>query len=138
MPAAGFHGKDPRSGELPQTIVEICVNPDFGEIVVVEAGAPQALVVQSESQRLDQVQRRAAVCAQANGVARIRGNLRLEQHDMKHGLWSGRGSGAGVTRRWCCGMRAMAGPYRRPFAAARESRAAWDSRTRRPNGEIRR
>src|SRR5229473_4961759 len=135
MPAAGFHGKEPRIGEVTQTIVEICVNSDFGKIVVVEAGAPQTLVVKSESQGLDQVQCRAAVCAQANGVACIRGNLGLEQHDMKHGRWLWSGRDVGVRG---CAMRAMAALYRRRFAAARESRAASDSRTRRPNCEIRR
>jgi len=31
--AAGFHGKDPHGGEIPQALVEVFVNFDFGEVV---------------------------------------------------------------------------------------------------------
>ena len=54
------------------------------QVVIIEAGAPQALVVQAKAQRLDQVQRRAGVGAQPDGIAGIPGNLRFEQHDMEH------------------------------------------------------
>ncbi len=69
---------------------------DGREIVIVEPGSLQALVVQAESQRFHQVQRRAGVRAQADHIARIRRNLGLEQHDVEHGrraaaaLWVGR------------------------------------------------
>jgi hypothetical protein len=62
------------------------MNFDVREIVIVEAGPPQALVIQAKSQRLDQMQSGAGVRAQANDVAGITRNLRLEQHDMNHEL----------------------------------------------------
>src|ERR1700722_12285178 len=70
--------------KFEQTIAEIRVNFDGCEIVIVEPRSLQALVIQKEAQRLDQVQSRAGVRAQAYGVTGIRRNLRLEQHDMKH------------------------------------------------------
>src|ERR1700679_2487750 len=67
------------------------------KVVIIEAGPLQALVIQAKSQRLDQMQSGAGVRAQANDVAGITRNLRLEQHDMKHEfrlwVWSWR-------RRW--------------------------------------
>jgi len=56
------------------------------EIVIVEPRALQTLVVQSEAQRLHQMQRRARVRAKPNRIARVRRDLRCIQHDMKHRL----------------------------------------------------
>ena len=60
------------------------MNLDAREVVVIESGSLQALVIQPEAQGLDQMQGRAGVRAEADGIAGIRRNLRLEQHDMKH------------------------------------------------------
>ena len=54
-------------------------------LVVVEAGAAQARLVEPESQRLHQMQRAAGVGAKPYDVARVRGDLRLIQDDVEHG-----------------------------------------------------
>ena len=53
------------------------------ELVIVEAGAPQLLVVEVEAERCDQVQSRAGIRRKANHVAGIGRNLRRDQHDVE-------------------------------------------------------
>jgi hypothetical protein len=80
----GFHGKSPRAGEPFEASVEARMNFDGRKIVIIKAGSLQTLVIQAKPQRFDQVQRRAGVRAQANGVTGIGRNLGLEQYNMKH------------------------------------------------------
>ena len=66
--------------------VQMGVHRDIGEFVIVEAGAAQARVVELEAQRFDEMQPRAGVGAQANDVARVGRDLRLEEDDVeRHG-----------------------------------------------------
>ena len=53
--------------------------------VVVEAGTPQARLVQLESQRTDEVQNAAGVGAKPYNVAGVRGDFRLIEDDVEHG-----------------------------------------------------
>ena len=53
-------------------------------LVVVEAGAAQLLVVEGEAERLDQVQARAGVRAQADHVAGVGRDLGLVQDHVEH------------------------------------------------------
>ena len=54
-------------------------------LVVVEAGAAQARLVEPESQRPDEVQDAAGVGAKPYDVAGVRGDFRLVQDDVEHG-----------------------------------------------------
>lgn len=84
MPAVRFHRKQPRISKCTQALTKICVDFDGREVVIIEPRSLQTLVVEAKPQRLHQVERRARVGAQANGIAGIRRNLRLEEHDVKH------------------------------------------------------
>ena len=55
-----------------------------GVLVVIEAGAAQALVIQLVAQWLDQVQVTAGIGAEPDNVAGIGRNFRLEQDHVKH------------------------------------------------------
>ena len=55
---------------------------DARVLVVIETGTPKPLVVELESERPHQMQVRAGVRAEANHIAGVRRNLRLEQDDM--------------------------------------------------------
>ena len=55
-----------------------------GVLVVIETGTTQALVIQLEAQRFDQMQVAAAVGAQPDNVAGIRRNFWLKKDDVKH------------------------------------------------------
>ena len=57
-----------------------------GVLVVVEAGAAQARVVEREAQRLDQVQPRAGVRAQADDVAGVGRDFGLVEDDVEHAV----------------------------------------------------
>ncbi len=85
MPAAGFHRKHPRAPQCLETGAEVGVNPHLGEVVIVEPGPLQALVIQPEPQRLHQVQSGPGVGAETNHIARIRRNLGFIQHHVNHG-----------------------------------------------------
>jgi hypothetical protein len=52
--------------------------------VIIETGAPQATIIEFESQRMNQVQLTAGIRTQADHVARVRRYLWLMEHDMKH------------------------------------------------------
>jgi hypothetical protein len=55
-----------------------------GVLVIIESGPAQALVVEFEAQRLDQMQGAAAIGAQPDDVAGIRRNFWLKKDDVKH------------------------------------------------------
>ncbi len=54
-----------------------------GELVVIEPGAPHAGIVEREAERFDQMQLGAGIGAQANDVAGVGRDFRLDQDDMK-------------------------------------------------------
>ncbi len=53
-------------------------------LAVIEAGSPQARLVEFKAERVNEVQIGTGVRAQAYDIARVRGNFRLIQNDMKH------------------------------------------------------
>src|SRR5690606_31095418 len=63
--------------------VQCVVDLHAGVLGVVEPGAPQLRVLERESERPHQVQARAAVRAQADGVAGVGRGLRLVQDDVE-------------------------------------------------------
>jgi hypothetical protein len=77
-PAAGLDREQTRIVQLREAGIQVCMNYHIRQIVIIESGAPQALVVQTEAQRLDQMQRRARVCAESNGISGIPGYFRFE------------------------------------------------------------
>src|SRR3984957_4050272 len=95
---AGLDKKHSRAAERIHAGVEAGVYLDRRKVVIVETGALQALVIEPKPQWFHQVQSRAGVGAQADDIAGIRGDLGLEQHDMKHGRrrsWLRRRRGGG-------------------------------------------
>ena len=54
------------------------------ELAVVEAGAPEFLLLEVEAERLDELQLRARVGAQADDVPRVRRDLRFVENDGEH------------------------------------------------------
>ena len=56
-----------------------------GVFMVVQPGAAQLGIFHGKAQRLDQVQVAPCIGGQANDIAGVGRNLRLIQHDMKHG-----------------------------------------------------
>ena len=77
-------GKPSTSTERSRTGSPIRMHERRGQVVIVETGATQQLVLQAEPQRLYQMQRCAHVCAQPNCVAGIGSNLRCDKHEVKH------------------------------------------------------
>jgi len=65
--------------------------PDLGmdrdprQFVIIQAGAPQAPILERESERLDKVQARSGIRAQPYDIARVRRDFRLIKNDMKQG-----------------------------------------------------
>ena len=84
--ARGFDGKHPRVAEHRETGLEAPVFANPRHLVVIEPGALYAGVVKPETERAHEVQRRARVGAEPNGVAGVRGNLGLEEDDVEHPL----------------------------------------------------
>lgn len=80
----GGAGKDPTLSLPLLEGAEISMEPDIGKLVIIETGTAQFLVTNIETQRLDQMQTRAAVGAKPDDIAGIGGNFRLKQGDMKH------------------------------------------------------
>ena len=73
----GSHGADEG--------VQRGVLTDMDPLMVVEARATQAPVIELESQGLDQMELAAGVGAQTNDIAGVRGYLGLIEDDMEHG-----------------------------------------------------
>ena len=63
----------------------IAVDRDARVLVIVETGALQVAVVHPETERLDQMQVRRRVRGQADHVAGVGRNFRMDQHDGEHG-----------------------------------------------------
>lgn len=80
----GGEGEHPRLADARQATVEIGVAFERRVLVIIQARPSQTLVVEFETQRLDQMQAAASVGAEPDNVAGIRRNLRLEKDHMKH------------------------------------------------------
>lgn len=80
----GGEGEQAWLAEAFQAAGQVGVALEGGILVVVQPGAAQALVVQFEADRLDQVQVTAAVGAQPYNIASIRRNFWLKEDDVKH------------------------------------------------------
>ena len=83
--ALGAEGKQALGRDIVVEVREGRVFSQIGKFPVVEAGPPQALVIDVEGEGVDQVELRAGIGAQANDVARVGRNFGLVEHDMKHG-----------------------------------------------------
>ena len=55
---------------------------DIGEVVVVQAGAFQVLIVKQEAERLNEMQREPGACTQADRVASVTGNDGVVEDDV--------------------------------------------------------
>ena len=69
---------------MSETRVQTGMHVDPCQLGVIQAGAAHGLAVQLEAERPHEVQRAAGIRAQADDVAGIRRNLRLEENHMKH------------------------------------------------------
>ena len=68
-------------------------------LMIIETGTAQALVIQLEPQRLDQMQAVTGVGTQPDDVAGIGRNLGLIEHDIEHEQTRGRRRKQGAGRR---------------------------------------
>lgn len=82
--STGRDGEHPVRATGLKVGLPIRVHPDPGPFMVVEPGTTQALIVEHEAQRLDQVQPKAGVGAQPDQVAGIGRNLGFEEHHVEH------------------------------------------------------
>ena len=64
-------------------MLEVDVLSNVDEVPVVDTGAPHAVLVDAKPERPDQVERRRGRGAQARDVARVRGDLRLDEDDVE-------------------------------------------------------
>ena len=80
----GGERQNPAAADSCDTVDQAVMAFQCRVFVIVQPGAAQALVIQLETQWLDQVQLAAGVGTQADDVAGIGRDFRLEQHDMKH------------------------------------------------------
>ena len=82
--ALGGEGEHAGLAEALQALLEAGVTLQGRVFVVIQASAAQALVVELETQRLDQVQVAAAVGAEPDNVAGIGRNFRLKKDYVEH------------------------------------------------------
>ena len=85
MCATRLDAEKPRAAKSGQAGREARVHLNPGKLLVIEAGAAHGPEGQLETERLHQVQRRAAVGGEADDVAGVGRNLGLEQHNVVHG-----------------------------------------------------
>ncbi len=83
---AGGTGKQTTRPYLPTKTGKVGILPHADPLAIIQAGAPQSPIVELEAQGMDQVQCAAHIGAKAYDITRIWGNLRLEQHQMKHAV----------------------------------------------------
>ena len=79
----GGEGEDPRAGEGLHTGVEIFVDLEICQVVVVQAGALEVLVLEVEAEWLDEVQARARDGGGADGVAGVGGDHGVVEDDVQ-------------------------------------------------------
>src|SRR5438094_10147499 len=89
------------------------VNAHVGKLVIVEARALQLPIREREPERLHEMQARSGIGAQPDHVARVRGNLGVDEDDVDHRVQP---AGSGV--------RASAQTLTRPAPAALSSHAS--------------
>ena len=82
--AFGGEGEHARLPQAFQATGKVCMALQGGVFMVIQARAAQALVVQLEADRLDQMQSTTAVGAQPDNVASIGRNLWLKKDHVKH------------------------------------------------------
>ena len=80
-----FHFQETQGGHLRGQSIPVGVNFERRVLVVIQPGAAHLFVAQIKTQRLYQVQLAAGVGGQANHVARVGWNFRVNQDDVKHG-----------------------------------------------------
>ena len=64
--------------------LQTLILPDSGPFPVIQSGTFELAVIQGKAQRVDEMQGRARVGAQAYNIAGVGGYLRLKEHHMKH------------------------------------------------------
>lgn len=74
----------PTLPEVTATGFPGCVNLDISVLVIVKSCASELRMVQGETQRLNQMKISTGIGAQANDVARIRRNLRMDEDNRNH------------------------------------------------------
>jgi len=84
--AAGFDAEEARVLQGFETGGQVRVHPHLRELLIVEAGAAHRFPGELEPERLHEVERGAAVGAQADDVAGIGRDFGLKQHDVEHGF----------------------------------------------------
>jgi hypothetical protein len=62
------------------------MNLHRGILVIIKASAPHAGILKWKPERFDQVQLGAGICTQANDIAGVGRDFRLDQYNMKHGV----------------------------------------------------
>ena len=77
--------KDTLKRSATQVNRQIVMDADSGPLVIVETGPFQTAIRPLETKWSDQVKMGAGVSTQANDIARIRRNFRLEQNDVEQG-----------------------------------------------------
>ena len=90
-----------RRARVGQRLFQRVVHPHRLPLMVVQARAAHARIVQLEPQRPHQMQLRAGIGAQADGVARVGRNLGADEDDVEHGQEKVSGSkraGKGASR----------------------------------------
>jgi len=84
--AAGLDAEEAHILHGLETGGQACVHAHLREFLVIEAGAAHRFPGELEPERLHQVERRAAVGAQADDVTGIGRDFGLKQHDVEHGF----------------------------------------------------
>ena len=83
--AAGLYHPQPRSAYGSQAVRHGGVLGHASHLVIIQAGAAQARFVDLKAQLAYEVQPRASVGAEADGIARIGRDFGFVQQDVKHG-----------------------------------------------------
>ena len=65
----------------------VCVDGHVGQVAVVQSGTLELLVLEVEAERLDQVQAGAGIRREADDVAGVGRDLRMDEDDVEHGRW---------------------------------------------------
>ena len=64
-------------------IAQRLVLNDFDQVPIVEAGAADSVLINAEAEAADQVERAQGRRAEACDIARVRGNFRFDQNNVK-------------------------------------------------------
>ena len=80
----GAQGEQPWGAELAQTCNPIVMNMDLRQLRIIHPGTAQLRCAEIEAERLDEVQMRADIGAQANDVAGVGRDFGLIEDDVEH------------------------------------------------------